>query len=58
MKLEWSKKFKLNAPVITLSGYTEFLNLALDDRKSLGCGWEKDKLSFGKFIKVLDGLGL
>jgi hypothetical protein len=28
---------RLNPPIITLSGYTEFLNLALDNRKSLGC---------------------
>jgi hypothetical protein len=32
------KLSRLNAPVFTLSGYTEFLNLALDNRKSLGCG--------------------
>ena len=42
-RCRWSKikdyrKSRLNAPVFTLSGYTEFLNLALDNRKSLGCG--------------------
>jgi hypothetical protein len=48
----------LNTPVFTLSGYTQFLNLALDGRKSLSCGRQKDKLGFGKFIEVLDGLRL